>query len=497
MTLDLNKIKKLKSDKIGFFRFKKFDKDNYLITNDIGEYSFLTSQEFGDFISGKINSGDKFTDLESKGFIKNEKYTNEMAIKYATKNHFLAYGPSLHILVTTIRCNHKCLYCHASAGNKEAKGLDMTLETAKKVLDTIFYTSSEDIIIEFQGGEPLLNWDVFKYVVEEGKIKALHLAKNIRFALVTNLTLMDEEKLDYIINNGINISTSLDGDELLHNENRIFKNGNSFEKVTYWIRKINEEYEKRGIKNTVGEFNKIGALLTVTKNALPKYKEIIDTYIALGLDGIFLRSLNPYGFAQSDLNKLSYSPEEFGEFYRNSLDYILDLNSRGVNFREQLSSIYLAKILNQKDPNYLDERSPCGACIGQLAYNYDGNVYTCDEGRMMSRMGINDFLAGEVSENPEEVYENIINSELTKTMVQSSTIDGLPGYNESVYKPYIGICPIYNYKILGNIYSNYSKDNRNKLENIILNYLFDKLRNTENLNLFNKWLGKDDITICK
>jgi sulfatase maturation enzyme AslB (radical SAM superfamily) len=65
-----------------------------------------------------------------------------MAQAYATKNHFLAYGPSLHIIVTTLRCNHKCQYCHAAVAPMEAHDMDMTKETADKVLDTIFHTSS-------------------------------------------------------------------------------------------------------------------------------------------------------------------------------------------------------------------------------------------------------------------------------------------------------------------------------------------------------------------
>jgi hypothetical protein len=48
--LSLEKIKSVNRDKIGFFRFKKFDENTYLVTNDIAKYSFLTKDEFGDFI---------------------------------------------------------------------------------------------------------------------------------------------------------------------------------------------------------------------------------------------------------------------------------------------------------------------------------------------------------------------------------------------------------------------------------------------------------------
>jgi hypothetical protein len=49
--LNLEKIQGIRSDKIGFFRFKKFDENTYLITNDFGKYSFLTKDEFGSFIA--------------------------------------------------------------------------------------------------------------------------------------------------------------------------------------------------------------------------------------------------------------------------------------------------------------------------------------------------------------------------------------------------------------------------------------------------------------
>jgi len=121
----------------------------------------------------------------------------------------------------------------------------------------------------------LLNWDILKYTIEQAEIKSFYLKKNISLALVTNLTLMDEEKLAYLMDHNVYISTSLDGDEVLHNENRTFREGNSFESVSYWIKRVNEEYKKRNI------MRKVGALLTVTKKSLLKYREIIDTYIEL------------------------------------------------------------------------------------------------------------------------------------------------------------------------------------------------------------------------
>lgn len=120
-------------------------------------------------------------------------------------------------------------------------------------------------------------------------------------------------------------------------------------------------------------------------------------------------------------------------------------------------------MLTNRDPNFLDERSPCGACVGQVAYNYDGKIYSCDEGRMLGRMGIHDFQMAEVTADPKQTYQDMIESDTTKIMVQASTLDGLPGYNDDVYKPYIGVCPIHSFKTTGNIYPNYATDHKRKL----------------------------------
>ena len=482
--LDFEKIKWLNKN-TGFFRFKPFW-DDYLITNDIAKYAFLTKKEFGNFIIWKIIEWDKYDELLEKWFIKSEnedEYILEQAKKYAKKNEFLAYGPSLHIIVTTLRCNHKCQYCHAAVAPMSAKEMDMTEETAKKVVDTIFYTSNPSLTIEFQWWEALVNWDVVKYIVEYAEIKAQHLKKNLSFALVTNLTLMDDDKLDYIIAHNIWLSTSLDWDEETHNFNRTFKDGNSFEQVTYWIKKINDRYKQEGIRQ------KIWALLTVSRKTLPKYKEVIDTYVSLWLDWIFLRPLNPYGFAAADLEKLWYKPEEFIEFYKKSMDYIIELNKKGINFREALSSIYLSKILTDKDPNYLDERSPCWACIWQVAYNFDWKIYSCDEWRMLWRMWDDNFKMTDLNEGWEETYKNMIDSETTKIMVQASTLDWLPWYNDSVYKPYIWVCPIHSYKSTWNIIPNYAKDDKRVLGYNVLDYLFGKIRIKEDKKVFESWLG--------
>ncbi len=479
--LNLQDIKNAHTDKIWYFRFKKFDENSYLITNDAWKYEFLTPKEFHTFITWDIENTLKYEALSKNGFIKDQDYQDKMAGSIALKNHFVGVWPTLHMIITTLRCNHKCKYCHAAVAPMTAKEYDMDIETATRVVDTIFYTNSPSLTIEFQGGESLVNYEVVQHIVDYATIKAGHLKKWLNFSLVSNLTLMTEEKLTRLLDHWVDICTSLDGNKVIHNSNRAGYNWDSFEKVSYWMKRVSEEKQKRNMW-------KIGALLTVTKETLPKYKEIIDTYLELGLDGIFLRWLNPYGFAASDMKTLAYESEEWIDFYKKSLDYIIELNKKGTFFTESITSVYLMKIFNAKDPAFMDIRSPSGIAVWGVAYNYDGKIYASDESRMLGRMWIDDFLMTEVWDNAKQTYNDMMNSEVTKVAIQSSCLDWLPGYNDHVYKPYLGVDIIHNFTTTWNLYTPLVQDEKVKIQIAILDYIFEKLRDKEAKEILLSWI---------
>ena len=481
MTLSLKTLEEI-SPEIWFFRFGKMKTGEYLITNDVGYYAYLSSEEFDKFISGSLTWSKK-EELIWKLFYKTMEYEDNMATIYNAKNRFLAYGPTLHMIVTTLRCNHKCKYCHAAVAPMTAKDMDMTREIAEKVVDTIFYTSSPGLTIEFQWGESLVNWEIVQFIVEYARYKAHVLEKDLTFALVSNLSLMDEEKLTWLLDRGVSICTSLDGDKLTHNEQRVWKEGDSYDKVTHWMGRINEEMRKRW----AGEKYSMGALSTWTKTSIKNYKKIIDTYIELGLDTIWFRWLNPYGFAAIEISEMAFTKEEFLEFYRSGMDYILEVNRSWYKLKEMISFVYLGKIFLNSDWGFMDIRSPSWVAIGWVAYNYDGKVYAWDEARMLGRMGMDDFLLTPMLSTGQETYTAMANSPVTKIAVQSSTLDGLPGYNDHVYKPYLGTDILYNYTQYGNPYSNFSKDEKNQMQIYMLDYLFEKLRDPENEKIFRSW----------
>ena len=481
VTLNLESIQNANTEKIWFFRFKKFSNDSFLITNDAGKFHFLSMSDFNSFISWDVENLSDFKELLQKWFIKNESYESRMIWSVALKNHFVWSGPTLHMIVTTLRCNHKCKYCHAAVAPMTAKEFDMSQETAKKVVDTILYTNSSNITIEFQWWESLVNYPVVQFITEYATTRAQHLWKKITFSLVTNLTLLTEEKLKWLLDNNVDICTSLDGDMITHNSNRAWYEGNSFEKVTYWMKRVDEEKQKR-------KMGKVSALLTVTKETLPKYKEIIDTYVSIGLDWIFLRWLNPYWFAAAELDSLAYESDEWIDFYKKSLDYIIDINKSWTFFRENITSVYLMKILHWMDPAFMDIRSPSWIAVWWVAYNYDWKIYASDESRMLWRMWINDFFMTEIKEWWEDTYRDMINSDITKIAVQSSTLDWLPGYNDHVYKPYLWVDIIHNFKMTWNLFTPLVKDEKIKLQIAILDYIFEKLQNYEDATILKSWI---------
>ncbi|MBU6430518.1 MAG: SPASM domain-containing protein, partial [Cyanobacteria bacterium REEB65] len=258
----------------------------------------------------------------------------------------------------------------------------------------------------------------------------------------------------------------------------------SHDTATRWIGEI--------LKRTRGKTFRVDALLTVTRHSLPAYKEIVDEYVALGSKGIYLRSLNPFGLARETWKKIGYSAEEFLEFYEKALDYIISLNGKKVFF-EQSAKIFLAKILGDDDPNFLDLRSPCGAGIGQVAYNFDGSVYTCDEGRMMGRMGDDSFKIGAVGAGS---YSEMVSHEAVKALAVASCLDNQVDCSQCAYKPYCGVCPIQCYAEQGDIMGRMPLNARCKVNKGILDILFTRLQDEKTRKIFQTWLKKkEDFTV--
>lgn len=466
------------SEKTGFCRFKKIKDNKYLLTNDVGEYIILPHDKFKKFLKGEIKETDSlYPILQEQGLIRDRMNFPALISENQQKNLFLWQGPSLHIVVVTLRCDHKCIYCQASSQNLNKEGYDLNVETAKKIVDVIFKSPSKSIAIEFQGGEPLFNWPVVKFIIEYAKEKNKVEKKNLELRLVSNLSLMDNEKLIFLVKNSVTLCTSLDGPEKIHNMNRVWLEGNGYQNAIKWLTRARQIYKSK-LENKF----RPGAIVTVSRFSLKYPKEIVNEYIKQGIEAIFVRPLTPLGVAKEQWQRIGYSAEEYLKFYKTLLDYVISYNLKNpkTRFHENFAKIILAKILTEYDPNYLELRSPCGAGIGQLLYNYDGKVYTCDEGRML---GEDTFCLGDINKIS---YNNIISHPTVKSLCLASCLEGL-ACDQCVYKPYCGVCPIYNYATAGNIFSQLPTNERCKINKGILNYIFEKIQNKKIKEIFIKW----------
>lgn len=481
--MTLAPLSQLDVDAPALFRWRAIG-DSVLITNQEGRYLLLTPDEFDRFTRGAVaDDSELFERLRDANFLRDHYDVQAAADMLRARKRFTTSGPNLHMMVVTLRCNETCVYCHASRANMDAVETDMSIETAEKTVDFIFKTTSSFITIEFQGGEPLVAWDVVKRVIEYALEKNKAAKKELEFTMVSNFSLMDDEKLEYLIDHKVQLCTSIDGPADLHDGQRKLPSLSAFDASTEWIAKINERYVAKGLDPTLYH---VEALLTTTRATLPRWKEVVDTYVKLGCRALFLRPVDPFGFAEKTAPTIEYPRDEYLAFYRHAVDYMLELNANGEEILERYAAIFLTKILSGVDPNFLDIRWPAGAGLGALAYNYDGNIFTCDEGRMLDAMGDDTFLLGNVEAAS---YREIVGHETVRAVAIASNLEATPDCVDCTYLPYCGIPPSHNYKTQGTIFGRMSESALCHVHKGIQDYLFEKIAegDPQTLKTFSQW----------
>ncbi|MBI4352227.1 MAG: His-Xaa-Ser system radical SAM maturase HxsB [Elusimicrobia bacterium] len=468
-----------------YFTFRRMADGSVLLSNDAGFSAALSKADFARFSSGRLGAGEAlYGELAAKGFVREMTDFESYAAACSKKNAFLGAGPGLHILVMTLRCNHKCLYCQSGALGAAGARTDMSAATARKCVDFALKSTNPGITIEFQGGEPLLNWKTLKDTALYARRRGGELNREVRLALVSNFSLMSEEKARFLVENEVSVCTSLDGPADLHNKNRIFTGGNSHADTVKWL----GYFAARAAKQ-VPEYKTFNpsALLTVSKYSLGREKEIVDEYVRRGLADIFVRPLAPIGYARNLWPRIGYSAEEFARFYRNTLDYILELNAAGKKIKERHAVIMLEKIVNGGDPGYLDMRCPCGAAVGQVAYNYNGDLYTCDEGRMVGWEGDDLFRIGNVLKDS---YRKVMLAPASRACAAASNLEAQPQCSRCVYKPYCGVCPVYNYETQGSLWGDMPASGRCALSLGMFDALFGLLKKPASAGILKGWVQK-------
>jgi uncharacterized protein len=149
------------------FRWKELG-GRVLLTTDAGEHVWLEREAFGDFLAGTLpDDHPAFVQLQNHNLVRSSDAEKQLMDRIQARNRYLFLGPNLHIVILSLRCNQNCVYCHASRKPLKSKGFDMSLDTARRVVDVIFESPTDELTIEFQGGEPALNFDVLRFIIEE------------------------------------------------------------------------------------------------------------------------------------------------------------------------------------------------------------------------------------------------------------------------------------------------------------------------------------------
>ena len=275
-------------------------------------------------------------------------------------------------------CNLACKYCFVEEGEYHGRRALMSFEVGKKALDFLIANSGNRVNLEvdFFGGEPLMNWDVVKQLVEYGRSREKECNKKFRFTITTNGVLLNDEIMDFCNREMSNVVLSLDGRKEVNDRMRPFRNGSgSYDLI---VPKFQKFAESRGTKDYFVRG-------TFTRNNLDFSKDVLHFadlgFKKLSIEPVVADPKEPYSIREEDL------PQIMEEYDRLAKEFIKrKKEGRGFQF------FHFMIDLNQ-GPCVAKRLSGCGSGTEYLAVTPWGDFYPCHQ-----FVGMEDFLLGNVDE---------------------------------------------------------------------------------------------------
>ena len=260
------------------------------ILEKFGDREGVTREDVLDCISdvreleaaGKLFSVDKF---------------EKLAYNYKNNSNVIK-AMCLHIAHT---CNLNCSYCFASQGKYQGERGLMSFEVGKRAFDFLIEKSGtrRNLEVDFFGGEPLMNWDVVKKLVEYARSIEKEHNKNFRFTLTTNGMLIDDEVIEFLNKEMSNVVLSLDGRREVHDHFRKdYQGRGSYDKIVPLFKRLvesrnGENYYVRG---------------TYTHNNVDFTSDILHMadlgFTELSMEPVVCPPGDPYALTEEDLPKL-------------------------------------------------------------------------------------------------------------------------------------------------------------------------------------------------
>lgn len=320
------------------------------------------------------------------------------------------------ILVPTLRCNLTCEYCQVSRAALNATGYDWSEEALAAVQTIVSRLEAPSVKIEFQGGEPTLRIDLIEEIIAS---VPEHI--DAKFVICSNLERIDDDLLALLDRKDVSISTSLDGPEAVHQQQRTAGQA-SRSRVRENLRLLQERFGP----------DKVSALPTINPINPPNPDDLIDAYGEFGFSEIYLRPINYQGFARKAHAASRDSTDSWLTYHERVLRRMIERNfeCQDAVLSESYFTLILNRIFRPGYDRHVDLRNPNPFGVDYVVIDYDGQVYPTDEARMLSRAKIIDLAIGDVW--------NGWDSETRASLNAASTNHGDPACDRCAYQPFCG-----------------------------------------------------------
>lgn len=274
-------------------------------------------------------------------------------------------------------CNLRCKYCFASTGDFGKGRKLMSFETGKNAIDFLLEKSGErqNLELDFFGGEPLMNFDVVKQIVEYARSRETEYGKKFRFTITTNGLLLDDDKIDFINREMSNVVLSIDGRKEVNDFMRVRVDGTGcYDKILPAFKKLvdgrgDKEYYVRG---------------TFTNHNLDFADDVFALYDA-GFDQISIEPVvgdsDEYALTEKDL------PDVFNEYERLA-KRIIENEKKGKKF-----NFFHFMIDLDQGPCAIKRLRGCGCGNDYVAITPDGDIFPCHQ-----FVGIDEYKMGNIDE---------------------------------------------------------------------------------------------------
>lgn len=275
-------------------------------------------------------------------------------------------------------CNLRCEYCFASTGDFGKGRKLMTFETGKKAIDFLLEKSADrqTLELDFFGGEPLMNFDVVKQIVEYARSKEAEYNKKFRFTITTNGLLLNDEITEYINREMSNVVLSIDGRKCVNDKVRKRVDGSGcYDTILPKFKKV---VEGRGDKDYYvrGTFTKYN--LDFADDVYALYNEGFDQ---ISIEPVVGDPKQPYALTEKELFAA------FNEYEKLAVR-MLDGEKKGEKF-----NFFHFMIDLDQGPCAIKRLRGCGCGNDYIAITPDGDIYPCHQ-----FVGMEDFKMGNIDE---------------------------------------------------------------------------------------------------